>query len=184
MEDDDGALVRRCRAGEADAWRSLVERFQGQVYGLCWRMLGQREDAEDVTQEVFVRALRHLDRWDGVRPLRPWLLAIAANRCRTRLSRRKTLPVPVEDPHAVAEPRRTSAPDLAEELQRGVEQLREDYRVCFVLFYQQELSVQEIAETLDCPIGTVKTWLRRARQTLAEHLRERQVVDEAGYELL
>jgi RNA polymerase sigma factor (sigma-70 family) len=79
------------------------------------------------------------------------------------------------------EPR--SSTDLAEELQLGIAQLRPDYRACFVLFYQQELSIEEIARSLDCPTGTVKTWLHRARKELAEHLKHRGVVDEDGYEL-
>jgi RNA polymerase sigma-70 factor (ECF subfamily) len=70
----------------------LVERFRGQVFGLCLRMLGSRHDAEDVTQEVFLRAFRHLRRWDGSREFRPWLLAIAGNRCRTMLANRVRRP--------------------------------------------------------------------------------------------
>ena len=66
---------------------ALVDRFQGQVFGLCYRMLGHRQDAEDVTQESFSRALRSLKSWDNQRAFRPWLMAIAGNRCRTWLVR-------------------------------------------------------------------------------------------------
>ena len=61
----------------------LVNRFRGQVFGLCYRMLGQRQDAEDAAQETFVRVLKNLHRWDPARPFEPWLLTIAGNRCRT-----------------------------------------------------------------------------------------------------
>src|SRR3954469_16967107 len=85
---DDRALIEALRTGDPQAPRLLVERFQGVLFGLCLRMLGHRQDAEDVLQEVFLRALRGMAGFDGTRPLRPWLLGIAANRCRTALARR------------------------------------------------------------------------------------------------
>lgn len=177
-------LVERCLRGEAAGLRDFLERFQGPVFGLCLRLLGQREDAEDVTQETLARAVRHLAGWDASRPLRPWVLAIAANRCRTWASKRKRTSVSMEAPESLAAPRqRMSVADLGEELQRALNELREDYRTCFVLFHQEELSCQEIADLLNCPEGTVKTWLHRARKELAETLKRRGVVTEEGYEL-
>lgn len=181
---DDLQLVRRCLAGEALALRDFVQRFQGVVFGVCLRMLGHQQDAEDVAQETLLRAVRHLRHWDGARPLIPWVLTIAVNRCRTHLSRSKKIARPSEVPdEAVAKPQRVDAGDLGEELQRALGTLREEYRTCFILFHQQELSLQEVAEILDCPVGTVKTWLHRARKELAEWLRQRGVVNEVGYEL-
>src|SRR3954468_20954716 len=89
---DDRALIEALRSGDPQAPRLLVERFQGVIFGLCLRMMGHRHDAEDVMQETFVRALRGLRGFDADRPLRPWLLGIAANRCRTALVRRARLP--------------------------------------------------------------------------------------------
>src|SRR5437763_2302047 len=82
-------LVGQCLAGDQRSMLALVERFQGQVFGLCYRMLGQRQDAEDAAQETFVRLLKNLDRWDQARDFEPWLLAIAGNRCRTALAARQ-----------------------------------------------------------------------------------------------
>jgi RNA polymerase sigma-70 factor (ECF subfamily) len=148
-------------------------------------MLGHRHDAEDVTQEVFVRALRHLGRWDSARPLKPWLFTIAANRCRTLLAnraRKGTVTTYDNDvPANEADP--LSASELAEELQTALELLREEYRLCFVLFHQQELSCAQIGEVLGCPQGTVKTWLHRARRELAEHLKRRGRDGEVSHEL-
>src|SRR3954451_1911137 len=93
---DDRALVEALRAGDARAPRLLIERFQGVLFGVCLRMMGHRQDAEDVLQEVFLRALRAVSGFDGNRPLRPWLLGIAANRCRTALGRRSRRPPPTE----------------------------------------------------------------------------------------
>lgn len=179
---DDCVLVQHCLAGEADAIRTFVERFQGLVFGLCYRMLRQREDAEDTAQETFTRIFRYLHQWEPQRPLKPWVMAIAANRCRTRLAHRAHQPQTTGDwqDFAVDSPKRLG---LAEELQKALDLLREDHRLCFVMFYEQEFSVQEIADALECPTGTIKTWLHRARKQIAESLQERGVVNQDGYEL-
>ena len=83
--EDDATLVRRCLRGDDAAVRRLIEQFQDAVYGLSVKMLGHRQDAEDVTQEVFVRVFRSLRGWDATRPLKPWVLMIAANRCRPKV---------------------------------------------------------------------------------------------------
>ncbi len=163
--------------------RALVEQFQGMVFGLCYRMLGHREDAEDVAQDVFLRVFRSLHRWDSARPLKPWLLTIAANRCRTALATRSRRPVPAEFVDLAADNARADDKDLAEEVQRALENLREEYRTCFVLFHQQELSIAEIGEIMGSPQGTVKTWLHRARRDLAEQLKRRGLGPEARHEL-
>jgi RNA polymerase sigma-70 factor (ECF subfamily) len=166
-------LVERCLAGEIASTRTFVETFQGSIFGLCYRMVGQREDAEDITQEVFARAFRSLGGWDRVRPLKPWLLMIAANCCRTALAKRMRQPTPSEvvDELPAREEAATHS-EFAEAVQKALETLREDHRTCFVLFYEQELSVSQIGEMLGCPEGTVKTWLHRARRDVAETLRK------------
>ena len=85
---DDRALVEALLSRDPHAPRLLVERFQAVVFALCFRMMGHRQDAEDVAQETFVRALRGIAGFDPDRPVRPWLLGIAANRCRTALGKR------------------------------------------------------------------------------------------------
>jgi RNA polymerase sigma-70 factor (ECF subfamily) len=181
---DEGELAERCLAGDQAAIREFVEFFQGLVFGICLHQLKHREDAEDVAQQTMVRAIRHLRHWDTRRPLKPWVLAIAVNRCRTHQSRRnhqvRTLVPEIDAPTVEKRPRRL---DLAEELELALAKLREDYRTCFVLFHQQELSITEVAEIMDCPEGTIKTWLHRARKEVAELLIERGVVTRDGYEL-
>lgn len=178
------AVAKRCLAGDQQAMLDLVKQFQGRVFGLCLRMLGQREDAEDCAQETFVRALRHLDKWDPSRRFEPWLLAIAANRCRTLIGKRmkaprnETLPADslTDDHH-----QRYAAEQLAEELQLALNQIRPEYRQAFVLFHNHELSYLEIAETLDAPVGTVKTWVHRARKEVIAQLTRRNVVWERSH---
>lgn len=173
MVETEACLVERCMAGDESAMRRFVNRFERLVYGLCLRMLGRREDAEDAAQDVFLRTFRSLHRWDSGRPLTPWLVAIAANRCRTALDRRSRLPVAAALPDQAET--RCASRDLAEELELALDQLRPEYRRCFELFYRQELSVAEVGDRLDVPQGTVKTWLHRARKELVEYLERRGV---------
>ena len=180
---DDATLVRHCLRSDPIAIRALVERFQGIVYGLCVRLLGHRHDAEDVTQEVFLRIFRSLRRWDSERPLQPWVLGITANRCRTWLARSARRPAVVDylddtaaDPRTEC-PAADDAPELARELTRALAALRSEYRTAFVLFHEHGQSYEAIAGVLNRPVGTVKTWLHRARLELLDCLRQRGMVD-------
>lgn len=172
---EDRALVEALRAGDPLAPGELVGRYHGVVFGLCLRMLGHRHDAEDVAQESLVRALRGIAGFDGSRPLRPWLLGIAANRCRTALGRRARRPALAETPEDHADPRPglDDPDDLAGELERALGRLRPDYRLVFALFHEQGLPYEEIGLAVGRPVGTVKTWLHRARGELAEDLSRR-----------
>lgn len=178
-------LISRCLRGESDAQLLLVQRFQGAVFGLCFRMLGHRQDAEDAAQESLVRMLRSLHRWDAARDFEPWLLAIAGNRCRTALSNRKRRGQGEELPEQIPDRPGNdgSADHLAEELQQALGKMRDDYRSAFVLFHENELSYAQIAEALAVPLGTVKTWVHRARKEIIDHLRHKGIVAESRHEL-
>jgi RNA polymerase sigma-70 factor (ECF subfamily) len=163
VTESDAELVRSCLDGQESGLRQLTARYQRMVFGICYRMLGHREDAEDITQETFLRAFRSLHRWDSSRPFRP-LLGQRARR-------------PSTTEFVSQFPAKPDAPqhDLAEELQLALETLRENYRSCFILFHHEELGCTEIGEILGCPEGTVKTWLYRARRQLANHLKRRGI---------
>jgi RNA polymerase sigma-70 factor, ECF subfamily len=174
------SLVGQCLTGDQAAMLALVERFRGQVFGLCYRMLGQRQDAEDAAQETFVRVLKNLHRWDQARDFEPWLFAIAGNRCRTALSARKRRPMSeaILDIIPDKEPDHRPAQQLAEEVQLALATLRDEYRQAFVLFHEQELSYADIAAAMEVPLGTIKTWVHRARRELIEYLRKRGAIPE------
>ncbi len=142
-------------------------------------MLGHRQDAEDVAQDALVRAVRNLQTWDSSRPIMPWLMTITANRCRTAIQRRGRRPTATDFPVEPVDGQPIESDEITEEVTLALEGLRDEYRECFVLFYQQELGCAEISEVMDCPVGTVKTWLHRARHELAEHLRRRGLGMEA-----
>jgi RNA polymerase sigma-70 factor (ECF subfamily) len=183
LVDDVRDMIRRCLAGDERAMVDLVERYRGQVFGLCYRMLQDRQDAEDITQEAFLRVFRNLETWDQQREFKPWLLAIAGNRCRTLLASRKRKPSPTHLLDEVVDG--TTAPEpsgLVEEVELALTNLRDEYRQAFLLFHKDELSYAEISEILDCPVGTIKTWIHRARRELAKCLRRRGIVQEPHYE--
>ena len=174
---DDAALVRRCLRGDAEAVRALVEQFQVEVYSLCVRLLRHRQDAEDVTQEVFLRVFRSLRRWDSSRPLKPWIIGITVNRCRTWISQRARRPDLANYLQDTAQaPVADDAAELAAEINAAVAELRDDYKAAFVLFHEQGHAYEDIAAALGCPVGTIKTWLHRARLEVLERLRRRGMV--------
>jgi RNA polymerase sigma-70 factor (ECF subfamily) len=174
---DDAALVRRCLRDDPEAIRALVERFQSEVFGLCVKLLNHRQDAEDVAQEVFLRIFRSLRRWDPTRPLKPWVMSIAVNRCRTWLSQRSRRPELADylQDTAASRPADDSS-ELVLELHAAMNELRPEYRMVFVLFHEQGQPYEEIAEALDRPVGTIKTWLHRARIEVLDRLRRRGMV--------
>ncbi len=172
-------LVERCQAGQSSAIREFIARFEGPVFGLCFRMLNHRQDAEDMAQETFVRAMRHLHQWDRGRDIMPWLLAIAGNRCRSLLTTRKRRPVNTELFEVAAEDSQhdSAAELLREELQRALERLRPEYARAFVLYHERELPYEAISQLLEVPLGTIKTWIHRARKELVQMLRAREVLN-------
>ncbi len=181
MLGDEATLVRRCLKGDAEAIRSLVSRFEPEVFGLCVRLLHHRQDAEDVTQEVFLRVFRSLGGWDRSRPLRPWIMGIAVNRCRTWLGQRARRPELVDYlQDVVAGQPADDAAELLAEIREALGELRAEYRTVFVLFHEQGQPYEMIAEALDRPIGTIKTWLHRARLEILERLKHRGMVEGDG----
>ncbi len=182
MASDLSVLVDKCLAGNQIALGELVDRFRGRVFGLCYRMLGQKEDAEDATQETMIRVVRNLHRWDPNRAFEPWLLTIAGNRCRTRLAKRMRRPGSLSLEHPIPDGRAINdeARLLSEEIDWALAQMRDEYRQVFQLFHEKEMAYADIAETMSIPIGTVKTWVHRARREIVTKLRKRGVLGDPG----
>lgn len=176
---DDAQLVSCCLRGESKAVEELIQRFQSHVFGLCVRLLRHRQDAEDVTQEVFLRVFRSLKRWDSTRPLRPWIMGITVNRCRTWLSLRARRPELVEYLQDTSpSPQADDAAELANEIQLAVKDLRLEYQSVFIMYHEQGQPYEDIAAALGKPVGTIKTWLHRARMEVLDRLRRRGMIAE------
>jgi RNA polymerase sigma-70 factor (ECF subfamily) len=185
-DSDDVALIERSLRGDLGAFNRIVETYQRQVYSLCLRMLGSVQAAEDVTQETFFSAYRHLASFKG-EAFRPWLFRIASNACTDELRRRKRRPTvsiepddPASDPLPI--PDTSEGPEayaLRMELRETIESallvLPEDQRLAILLCDVQGFSYDEIAVTMNVAVGTVKSRINRARSRLRELLaRERE----------
>jgi RNA polymerase sigma-70 factor (ECF subfamily) len=174
---DDRGLCLRARQGDRDAFGEIVSRHQQAVFNAAYRVLGNVGDAEDATQETFVRAYQFFDRFDVDRPLAPWLKRIAVRVCLNRLEGFK--PASTLDDELVS----ASDPDPGPEMQTvhrsQDERIRHElsclpprYRAVIELRHFQDLSYEEIAKELERSLSDVKSDLFRARKLLAERLKD------------
>lgn len=183
VEQNDADLVRQTLCGNTSAYNGLVMRYQRQVYNLAYRMLGNAEDAGDLVQETFLRAYGALASFRQDASFLTWLYKIASNLCIDQLRSRKarsalSLDVELEEGREPAADSRNCSPEelairdsVQEVVQRAISNLPEKYRVVVVMRHLQDMSVEEIANVLDMPTGTVKTHLFRAREMLRGRLR-------------
>ncbi len=177
--DEDAALVERARAGEPEAFARIVERHQGAAFRVAWVLCGNAADAEEATQDAFVKAHGALGRFRTGSPLRPWLLAIAANEARNRrraAGRREHLALRVAgEAPAAASPSSESLALVADRdagLRAALARLGDADREVLWLRYFAELSEAETAAALDCRRGTVKSRTSRALARLRAELED------------
>jgi len=174
----DRDLVLRVRRGDVEAFGPLVNRYQDSVYSVCYRVLWESQDAEDLTQEAFIRAYEKLDHYDIDRPFGPWIRRIAANLAVNALKKRKLL-LPLDeqrdrDPRPARSNPETvlERAQLSRDVQAALGSLPPHYRVAIELRHYHDLSYAEIAESMEIPLNTARTYLYRARQRLATVLRK------------
>jgi RNA polymerase sigma-70 factor (ECF subfamily) len=179
MEATESTWVQQARAGDRIAFSSLVESYQKPVYNLAYRMLGSVAEAEDATQESFIRAYTRLHTYDPARKFSSWLLAIASHYCIDQLRKRRIQTLPLDDlpPRIELSMPATTLPEQVvvrrqneSAVQALLSVLAPAYRTPLILRYWYDMSYREIAETMDLNEGTVKTRLYRARNKLARHL--------------
>jgi RNA polymerase sigma-70 factor (ECF subfamily) len=180
MADPDLArLTRLAAAGDVEAFAGLYERFRRPVWGLCWRLLGSREAADDAASEVFLKAQQAIMSYDATHPFPAWLMSIARNYCVDQLRRRgvEQRLFEASEPGPEAAPAADPSPLAAlvtaesrEAVRRAIDTLPDHYRAPIVLRYYTELSYDEIAETLRLKRNHVAVLLFRARQELRRAL--------------
>ena len=175
--DEDGLVVARVRAGDVDAFERIVVRYRDVAVRVAAVIVG-RDEAEDVTQDAFLRALHRIDQYRGTAPFRAWLMRIVTNTALNALERRRAIPVEeVEEPEPSPEGEALSPASLLERaeararLAGKITRLRPEHRAVLVLRDLEGLSYNEIADVVDVPVGTVKGRLHRARAELVDLLR-------------
>ena len=170
--------VQQAQAGDQTAFAQLVAAYQGPVYNLAYRMLGNPVDAEDAAQETFLRAYDRLATYEPDRKFSSWILSIASHYCIDQLRRRRVPYDSLDDmPPGRELPSEADAPEdvaLAREQERALQQalalLPPAYRLPVILRYWNELSYEEIAEATQTTVSAIKSRLHRARLMLAEHM--------------
>jgi RNA polymerase sigma-70 factor (ECF subfamily) len=184
----DEELVARVQAGDQSAYAVLVERYSDYAFTIAIRIIGDEDDAADVAQEAFVRAYKAIGGFRGDSKFSSWLYRIVANRALTHLRRKKRRPWTVDidlGAHIEADALTRNSRDdpgrrvLDEEFRRAmrgaVSRLPVQYRTVITLFYLEERSYKEVAETLGIPMGTLKTHLHRGRAMLRDILKEQEL---------
>lgn len=192
-EHPDVVLVEACRKGDPTAFEELVDRYKDRIYNVAYRFLGNHEDAQDVAQEVFIRAFRGIKGFRGTAKVYTWLYSITGNLARNKLrdegrrGRNKGAPLEVLETkarnvlhsmmHASETPEEAAREsEMQELLQKCLKDLPEHYRMVFVLRTFEQLSYEEIADAVGCPKGTVKSRLNQARVMLRDRLKELSVL--------
>lgn len=183
MAEDD--LIRRARLGDQDAFRQLVDIYGTLTERTARVLLADRSDAEDAVQEAWLDAWRGLRGFELGRPFRPWLLTIVGNRCRMVARRRRLTSVPFDDALydrlddlSASQANPFSAIEAYyDDLQEALEALDGNHRRLLALRFFADLQLEEIAELLNVPLGTVKSRLHRTLQTLRVRLQRREHVE-------
>ncbi len=186
MTDVDPALLRRLRGRDERAFRELIAAHRDRVFNITYRMLGHRQEAEDVAQEVFISVFKTIDTFREEAKFSTWLYRVTVNHCKNRikyLARRhdrerdeldetsRAANNAVDGPQALKAPDRALAGAQIEKLmQEAIASLDEDHRVVVVLRDVEDLTIEEICEITSLPDGTVKSRLHRARLALRKKL--------------
>lgn len=179
--DVDSELAERHRLGDRSAFEEIYREHAAMVYGLAHRMAGSAEQAEDLTQEVFLRVYRHLGRFRGGSSLKTWLYRVTLNHCRSRLGRKRFATQPLREEHGGDDEGATAAEltaggrspeeqalarDASRQVARGLREVKPVFREALVLRDLEGLSYEEIAEVLEVRIGTVRSRIARGRDQL------------------
>ncbi|HID16087.1 MAG TPA: sigma-70 family RNA polymerase sigma factor [Candidatus Atribacteria bacterium] len=186
---EDNYLVQRTLEGDKRAFEALIDKYKNMVFTISFRMLGNHADAEDASQEVFLRLYKSLPKYNGNHKFSNWLYQITMNICRDELRKRKraksdiSIDSPIREgedrevdffltddlniPEKVVEER-----DLRNRLEISIQKLKDEYKEPLVLRYTKGLSYEDISSILKLPVGTIKIRIHRARRMIRDMLKE------------
>lgn len=184
MSELERSLLRRLRNRDERAFRELIENHRDRVYNICYRMLGNRHESEDVAQEVFITVFKQIDTFREEAKFSTWLYRVAVNHCKNRikylarrfdkardeLDEQGTNGTPIGAPLPNAPDRALEGAQMEKLMQDAIAALEEDQRIVVVLRDVEDLSIEEICEITGLPDGTVKSRLHRARLVLRKKL--------------
>jgi RNA polymerase sigma-70 factor (ECF subfamily) len=167
--------IQGAQSGDDEAFSRLVEAYQGSVYNLCYRMLGNAGDAEDAAQETFIRAYKAINRYDPGRKFSTWLFSIASHYCIDQYRRRRLQTVSLDLFSPSCLPGKGLTPEESvsqrerdERVRKMLDRLSPTDRAAMIMLYWNDMSYVEIAEALSLTVSAVKSRLHRARRELAE----------------
>ncbi|MRX72152.1 RNA polymerase sigma factor SigW [Bacillus lacus] len=178
--------IKQVKKGDQNAFAEIVDLYKDKIYQLCYRMLGNSHEAEDIAQEAFIRAYMNIHTYDMDRKFSTWLYRIATNLSIDRIRKKKpdyyldaevagteglTMYSQIASDTELPEDQ-VETMELQETIQREILKLPDKYRSVIVLKYIDELSLIEISQILDLPIGTVKTRIHRGREALRKQLKD------------
>lgn len=174
---DEAQLIARAKEGDVEAFEALYEQYKGSIYRSALAITRDRVAAEEILQDSFLRAFRHIDHVREGAPIAPWLHRIAINLSYTWSTRRARWLISLEEAvdRLVAAPKNSpehamERSELHQVVRDAIDKLEFPQRATIVLFYLEEFSLAEIAEIMDCPVGTVKSRLYYGREKLREAL--------------
>lgn len=172
----DDQLVKKIIQGETDFFEELVSRYRKPVFSICYRMIRQREEAEDLAQEVFIKAYRNLRQFNPEHKFSSWILKIATNTTIDALRKKKLDTMPLEEEiethrEDVSAEKSFLQEEARQEIETAIGRLPQEYRMVVLLYHQQGKSYQDIADILEIPLSMVKNRLFRARKILKAELK-------------
>jgi RNA polymerase sigma-70 factor, ECF subfamily len=180
---DDKNAIEKCRSGDTEAFRHVVERYQSEAIGHASAILGNREDAKDAVQEAFIDAFQSLTRFDLERRFYPWFYIILRNRCYKLAHGRKQREVTTADEMEILAPATTVKPEESMLLDQCLLELTAQDRELITLRHLDGLSYQELAQRLEVPEGTIMSRLYHARKKLRDKLARHSFTGFARVEL-
>lgn len=169
-------LIKVAREGDLYAFEQIMRLYERRIFGYVMRHVNNREDAEDITQEVFIKLYKKFESYNEEQTFTTWLFTIATNTIYDFLRRRRGKQdlLIVDDPDQSFETADKTdtykAVEAFVDVEQGLSKIKTTYRTVLLLFYRDELTCEEIADALKIPVGTVKTHLSRARKSLKEVL--------------
>ncbi len=179
---DENEIITRCLNGDTEAFEMIVTRYQEPLLALCWSVLRNPEEARDTTQDAFIQAFRHLDRYDPDRSLKNWLYSIAYHRCLDKIRKHRSFQhymkvgAPGERDPRSYDLLASGDAEFSPEIHRQLERLPQRERIALLLKTRDGYTAVEIAQIFDCAESTARVYLFNARRKLKKWLKEKEHV--------